>query len=871
MRSVSLLLYLSLGATAATAASVAAPGRASGEPAPTPAGGASGAPGPAGTGGARGPLPGYLALHAKTRGFSLGRPLKPTPTPDGKHVLFLRAAPDSPELRIYEFDVATGSTRELLSPARLLGGAEENLSTEERARRERMRQSLRGFTSFELSPDGSFLLIPLSGRLYRFVRAASQVTELVPAAEGPVARDTPMRPGDDAPLPASSSQEPIFDPQLSPDGKTVGYVRGRDLYVYDLATRRERRLTRSTNPYVSYGLSEFVAQEELHRFTGFFFSPDGQSIAFAEVDNRPVETLYVGDVLRPELPPQPLRYPRAGTDNAIVRLGVLPVRPAPAPAPGRAASDKTPVPAAAPAAPASPGFPAGAPVWIEWSREEYPYLATVVWQQGGPLLLTVLSRTQKALELLRADARTGTTQRVLSERNDAWINLDQDMPRVLKDGSGFLWTSEASGDRELELRDLSGGLRRVLVPRSEGFRKLLDLDEQAGTVTYAAATEPSEQHLYRTSLLGGTPVSLEPAPAAAGGLPVPAGQSVISIGLPPPGTTGAASPAPAPVPGWNLASFGRSHEVYVRQAMSLTGTPRFTVHRVAATGQPDTAAGELPSVAQAPPFVPKVEIAQVGAANYRVALVRPRHFQAGKKYPVLVHVYGGPHHTQVMAVGGMWMLDQWLADHGFIVVAADGRGTPNRGTAWERSIAGNFGDLPLEDQVEALKAAGQRFPELDLKRVGVYGWSFGGYMAALSVLRRPDVFHVGVAGAPVVDWRDYDTAYTERYLGLPGENADGYARSSLLTYAKDLRRPLLIIHGTADDNVLFMHSLKLSNALFRAGKPHELLPLPGLTHMVPDPTVTERMWARILTVLSTTLKPEFPPPEAAAQKAMTTL
>jgi dipeptidyl-peptidase-4 len=238
-------------------------------------------------------------------------------------------------------------------------------------------------------------------------------------------------------------------------------------------------------------------------------------------------------------------------------------------------------------------------------------------------------------------------------------------------------------------------------------------------------------------------------------------------------------------------------------------------------------------------------------------LVRPRNFQPGKKYPVLVHVYGGPHHNQVMSVAGMYMLDQWLADHGFIVFMADGRGTGGRGTTWEQAISGNFGDIPLDDQVAALQAAGERFPEMDLSRVGVFGWSFGGYMAALAVLRRPDVFHVGVAGAPVVDWRDYDTCYTERYISTPKENPDGYDRSSLLTYAPQLRRPLLLIHGTADDNVLFFHSLKLSQALFRAGKPHELLPLPGLTHMVPDPVITERMWGRIVGAFAAVLHPEL--------------
>ncbi len=762
MRKASLLLYMSLSAGAAgTTGFAEAPAEAQ-----------------------KGPLPGYLAQHAKTRGFSLGRPLKPVPTPDGKFVLFLRATASSPELRLYEFEVATGKTRELLTPAQLLQGAQEQLAPEEKARRERMRQSLSGFTSFEISSDGSFLLIPLSGKLYTVSRQSGLITELIAV------------PDSDGKTPAATSSEPAIDAQLSPDGKLVAYVRGRDLYVMDVRTRKERRLAHSTNPFVSYGLAEFVAQEELHRFSGFFFSPDSQSIAFTEVDNRPVETLYLGDALRPEVPPQPMRYPRAGTDNALVRLGIVSIK-------------------------------GGEPQWLSWAQEQFPYLATVVWQEPGPLLLTVLSRNQHDVQLLRADPKTGQTQQLLTEHAEGWINIDQDVPKVLKDGSGFLWSSEQSGDRELELRDPNGTLMRVLVPRSAGFRRLVDVDAASGFVTYLASSEPSEQYLYRVPLLGGVAVKLTSEP------------------------------------GYHLASFGKGHSVYVLQSFGLTVLARSRVMQIppnSLANGADQPAGELPSVATPPPFIPKVEILQVGQQGYRVAIVRPRNFQPGKKYPVIVDVYGGPHHSQVMAMGGRYLLDQWLADHGFIVFSADGRGTPFRGTAWEQSIAGNFGDIPLDDQVTALTETAKRFPELDLKRVGIFGWSFGGYMAALAVLRRPDVFQVGVAGAPVVDWRDYDTCYTERYLGQPSDNKDGYDRSSLLTYAAELRRPLLLIHGTSDDNVLFFHSLKLSHALFRAGKPHELLPLPGLTHMVPDPIVTERMWTRIASVLSAALKPEFPPP-----------
>jgi dipeptidyl-peptidase-4 len=262
-------------------------------------------------------------------------------------------------------------------------------------------------------------------------------------------------------------------------------------------------------------------------------------------------------------------------------------------------------------------------------------------------------------------------------------------------------------------------------------------------------------------------------------------------------------------------------------------------------------------VAETPPFRPRVELINLGhppvdalrfkaeGGGYYCAVVRPRNYDPSKKYPVIVDVYGGPRHLHVPAAMRNWLLPQWLADQGFIVVAIDGRGTPFRGHEWEKSIYKQFGSVPLDDQVAGLQALGKKFPELDLTHVGIVGWSFGGYLSALAVMKRPDVFHAAVAGAPVCDWLDYDTHYTERYLGLPQENPGAYKEASLLTYADRLSRPLLIVHGTADDNVFFRHTLKLTDALFRAGKEFEVLPLPGLTHMVPDPVVTERLWTRI--------------------------
>jgi dipeptidyl-peptidase-4 len=258
------------------------------------------------------------------------------------------------------------------------------------------------------------------------------------------------------------------------------------------------------------------------------------------------------------------------------------------------------------------------------------------------------------------------------------------------------------------------------------------------------------------------------------------------------------------------------------------------------------AIGELPSVAETPPFVANVTIQTSTApgAIPRTAIVRPRAFDPRKKYPVIVDVYAGPDHHHVVPAMERWLLPQWFADQGFVVVAIDNRPTPPRSRTRDWASY-QFGSLPLEDQVKGLQQLARQHPEMDLARVGISGWSFGGYASALAVLRRPDVFKAAVAGAPVTDWADYDTYYTERYLGLPERTPAAYREASLLTYAANLQRPLLLVHGTADDNVYFRHTLKLADALFRAGKDFEVLPVAGATHRVTDPVQIENLHARI--------------------------
>jgi dipeptidyl-peptidase 4 len=263
---------------------------------------------------------------------------------------------------------------------------------------------------------------------------------------------------------------------------------------------------------------------------------------------------------------------------------------------------------------------------------------------------------------------------------------------------------------------------------------------------------------------------------------------------------------------------------------------------------------ELPSVAIEPSLRVHAEVKKLGGdAGFWTTILKPSTFKAGQKLPVILNVYGGPGHQEVLYSLRENLVLQWLADQGFIVVKFDGRGTPNRGRDWERAIKFDFASIPADDQVAALKLFGKDVPEADLTRVGVYGWSFGGYMAALLAMRNGEAVKSAVSGAPVVDWLDYDTHYTERFLGVPPAAAKAYEVSNLLTYVPKTTRPILFMHGTADDNVYFFHTLKLSDALFRAGKPHSVLPLANFTHMVPEPLVMERQWEWIARYFKDTL------------------
>ncbi len=426
--------------------------------------------------------------------------------------------------------------------------------------------------------------------------------------------------------------------------------------------------------------------------------------------------------------------------------------------------------------------------YLGWDRETYPYLVTVTWKPDSPLTFLVQSRDQRMTQVLAADPATLATRVVSEDRDDAWVEIVPGAPDWL--GERLVTAGDRDGARRLLIDD------KPVTPVDLQLRSIVAVGDDDVVITANDLAEPTEQHVLRVHPGGRTTkiTTLSGVHTA-----VAAGDTVV-----------------------------------LRSATLATG-PTTTVQT--AGGRTST----IGSRAEVPLVEPEPEIEAVGPRGLWTALLLPRYREPDKRYPVLLDPYGGPHHQTVVRARSAFLSAQWLADQGFAVLSIDGRGTPGRGSTWERAVHLDLAGPVLEDQVDALHLVAASHPEMDLERVAIRGWSFGGYLAALAVLRRPDVFHAAIAGAPVTEWRLYDTHYTERYLGDPNTQPEVYDRCSVLSAAKGLRRPLLLIHGLADDNVVAAHTLQLSRALLEAGRPHNVLPLSGVSHMTPQEVVAENL------------------------------
>ncbi|MGW1020675.1 alpha/beta fold hydrolase [Streptomyces niveus] len=705
--------------------------------------------------------------YARTQRFTLGAPRAFTVSPDGSRVAFLRSASGTDRtnrLWVLDLDDRSGTARERIAadPEALLAGTPEELSDEERARRERSREGSGGIVAYAVDGAAELAAFALSGRLFTAELRAGTSREL--------------------PVPG-----PVIDPRPSPDGRHIAYVAGGALRVTGAEGDGDRELAVPEDEQITYGLAEFIAAEEMSRYRGFWWSPESDRLLVARVDGADVQRWWIADPAHPDREPSTIAYPSAGTPNADVRLCLIGLD--------------------------------GSRTEVVWDRAAWPYLAAVHWSAAGDPLLLVQARDQRSQRCLSVDTESGGTRLLREETDAVWLELCAGVPALTPGGELVRIVDIQDNPADDGARVLFVGDRALTGPELQ-LRAVLDVGERDVLVSASAgeaaqAPETGEIHVYRIPY--GAPGEVPDGDREAGTW----GPERVSEGV-----------------GVHTAVRAGAVMVLASARPEVSGT----VVQVVREGKQ---LAVITSYAQQPNLIPRVQLTQGGAHRIPCAVLLPTQYEeVDGPLPVLLDPYGGPHGQRVVAAHNPYLTSQWFADQGFAVVVADGRGSPGRSPGWEKAVKDNL-PLTLDDQIEALQALAERFP-LDQSRVAIRGWSYGGYLAALAALRRPDVFHAAIAGAPVTDWRLYDTHYTERYLGDPAEAAEVYAVNSLVTddgLAEPATpvRPMMIIHGLADDNVVMTHTLRLSSALLSAGRPHEVLPLTGVTHMTPQEQIAENL------------------------------
>jgi dipeptidyl-peptidase-4 len=671
-------------------------------------------------------------------------------SPDDALITYLFSPDRGLTRQLYAFDPASGERRLLLAPAD--GGAtEENISLEEQLRRERMRQRELGVTQYAWARRTNRILVPLRGDIY-------------------------VQDGLDAPLRkiVDSNGVPALNPQLSPDGASVAYVQDSELYVIPVEGGEPRQLTsgaRGTGK--THGVAEYVAQDELARRAGFWWSHDSAWLAFEEADETHIpiyRIVHQGKDATGDQAQEDHHYPFAGTSNAKVRLGVV-----------AAAGSQ--------------------PVWMDLGADQDTYLARVHWLPDGTLTAQIENRAQTTLDLLRFDPQNGEGDTLLQENSAVWINLHQ-VFRPLRSGDHagrFIWAAERDGFQHLYLYDQNGALIRQLTRGAWMVDALAGVDEERSLVYFTATREsPLETHLYAVSLDGSDPRKITDAP------------------------------------GKHTVVLDHACTRFVDTHDSLDTPPTITLRSLDDGALLATIFDErdprVEALALDPPTLVSLQ-SRDGETLHGAIFRPPARFGAGP-FPTLVQVYGGPH---AQTVTNSWSLTvamraQYLRSQGFLVFLLDNRGSARRGLAFEGVIKHHMGQIEVDDQVDGVRwlvAHGLA----DADRVGIYGWSYGGYMSLMCLARAPETFKVAVVGAPVTHWDGYDTHYTERYMGTPQENPQGYTDSSVLGHVGNITGKLMLIHGLIDENVHFRHTARLINVLIKARKPYDLFLFPDERHM----------------------------------------
>jgi len=680
-------------------------------------------------------------------------------SPDGKLVAYLKAREDDKDrYDLWAYDVPARKHRRLVD-SRTLAGADRALSSEEEARRERQRTAaLSGIVEYSFAPDSRHLLIPLNGDLYVYDLA---------------------RPAADAVQRLTTSDAYETDARFSPHSHFVSFIRDRNLYVIDLANGTERAITREGGGLVSCGVAEFIAQEEMDRDTGYWWSPDERRIAFTRVDETPVAEVERFEIQAMGARIVHQRYPSTGTANARVTLQVADL------------ADDGRVP-------------------LDLGPDADIYLPRVDWfPDSRGIAVQRQSRDQKTLELLQFDALTGRSRVLLTEHSDTWVPLHHELA-FLQRAQQFIWASSRDGFQHLYLYDNDGSLVRPLTPGDY-------MVEGIGSEAAVRAVDEGARRVYFTA-----------------NLPSPLERQLFWVSLDKPSKPRQVTPGA----GTHAINMSMNAHVFVDTYSNADTPANVTLRRADGKALTELVPNRLDAGHPYAPYLDEhvhAEFGSLQAADGQqlyYKLLKPRVLEPGKRYPVLVDVYGGPGVQRVFNAWGS-LFHQYLVQHGYVVFALDNRGSGMRGTKFETAVIGPGGGrlagVEVQDQVRGVEYL-RTLPFVDGRRIGIFGWSYGGYMTLMSLMQAPDAFAAGVAGAPVTDWTLYDTHYTERYLSTPQANPAGYAASNVLSYADRLSRPLLLVHGMADDNVLFANSTVLMKKLQDLQKPFELMTYPGGKH-----------------------------------------
>jgi dipeptidyl-peptidase-4 len=692
-------------------------------------------------------------------------------SPDGRLVTYLRAKPENQQvLDLWAAPVDGGEPRRLVDADALSTGAA--LSEAEIARRERMRISSRGVVSYSWDEQGRRLLVPVDGDLWVAEAATGQTRRLT------------QTPGDE------------IDAKVSPQGRFVSYVRDANLYLQPLDGGPERALTTGGGGVLSYGVAEFIAQEELDRDTGYWWSPDESRVAYTRVDESGVDVIPRFDIGPKGTTVVEQRYPRAGRPNARVDLLIA-------------------------------NLAGGAPVPVDLGTNADIYLARVDWSKDGrTLYVQRLSRDQERLDLLAVDPATGRSRTILTETSRHWINLNNDF-RALSDG-GFLWASERSGYNHLYRYRPDGTLAAQLTSGDWPVRGVSGLDERGGRVFFLASTDdPTQQHLYSADFA---------RPAAP--RRITSGQGQWSATVASGGFVGTYADPRTP-PNTALYSLDGRRLRWIEENALRPGHPFF-------------------------PFAARLPTREFGSLQgpsgdrLHYELIKPADFNPARRYPVIVQTYGGPH-VQTVRRGWTGADPMLWTDKGYLIFRLDNRGSSNRGVAFEAALDQRMGVPEIEDQIAGARwLARQRF--VDPARIGITGWSYGGFAALMALTDPANPFKAGMAGAPPTEWGLYDTGYTERYMGMPSENVAGYAASDVLNRLDRLKPgSLLLVHGMADDNVLFANTTRVMEALQARAIPFELMLYPGQRHGIRGEKLQLHRWRTTADFFDRKLQPKEAP------------